>query len=113
MANKVLATRLFSQAVKRLAKKFKTLDEDVLELRERLLENPTLGTPLGAGLHKIRLGTKSKGGGKGGGFRLITYLVQETAEGTDVYLVTMYDKSEEDNIDKADLLALVKRYISG
>ena len=113
MANKIIATRLFSQVVKRFVKKFKTLDEDVLELRERLMENPTLGTSLGGGLFKIRLGTKSKGGSKSGGFRVITDLVQETEEGTDVYLVTMYDKSEEDSIDKSDLLALVKRHITG
>ena len=75
------------------------------------MENPTLGTSLGGGLFKIRLGTKSKGGGKSGGFRIITYLVHETEEGTDVYLVTIYDKSEEDSIEKNGLLALVRRYI--
>lgn len=113
MANKVIATQLFSHVAKRFIKKFKSLDEDILGLQKQLVEHPMLGTSLGAGLYKIRLATKSKGGGKSGGFRVITYLVHETAEGTDIYLVTMYDKSEEDSIDKPELLRLVKRYITG
>lgn len=38
----------------------------------------------------------SKNKGKSGGFRVITYNVVESGEGTsiDVYLITIYDKSE-------------------
>ncbi len=111
MANKVIAIPHFATQAKRLVKKFSTLEQDLFALRESLLEEPTLGTSLGAGLYKIRVSTRSKGGGKSGGFRVITYLVQQTTEGTDVYLVTIYDKSEEDSIDKKDVLKLVRKYI--
>ncbi len=76
---------------------------------EDLAENPTLGASLGSGLYKIRLASKSKGGGKSGGFRLVTYLVDEREDGMDVYLVTVFDKSEESSIDKPVLLKIVKR----
>ena len=63
---------------------------------------------MGGGLYKIRLGSASKGGGKRGGFRIITYYVEQTAAGEVVYLVTIYDKSEEANILKADLLNTIQ-----
>lgn len=37
---------------------------------------PKQDQSLGAGLYKIRLGSASKGGGKSGGFRAITYYVE-------------------------------------
>ena len=39
---------------------------------------------------------------------MITYLVTETEEGTDIYLITIYDKSEESSIQKDRLLKIVK-----
>lgn len=36
------------------------------------MENPETGVSLGGGKRKIRLGVKSKGGGKRGGLRVIT-----------------------------------------
>ena len=78
-------------------------------LAEQLATGARLGQSLGGGLYKIRLGSASKGGGKSGGFRIITYYVEPTADGDIVYLVTIYDKSEEANIDKADLRAQIGR----
>jgi hypothetical protein len=42
-----------------------------------LICNPKLGQSLGSNLYKIRLSASDKGKGKSGGFRLITYLIQE------------------------------------
>ncbi len=63
---------------------------------------------MGSGLYKIRLASKSKGNGKRGGFRVITYLLLQTDEDTDVYLISIYDKSEEATIQKDTLLKIVK-----
>ena len=62
---------------------------------------------IGSGIFKIRLANKSKGAGKSGGFRVITYLVKATSSGTDIYLITIYDKSEESTIDKSALKKLI------
>jgi hypothetical protein len=109
MPNKVKITSFFEVRYKRLTKKFNTLEAEVDELVEQLLENPAMGTSLGAGLYKIRLASKSKGGGKSGGFRVITYLISEREDGIDIHLITMFDKSEESNIQKETLVKIVKQ----
>lgn len=107
MNNKVIPTELFETKFKRLKKKFRTLNEEMKELTGILELTPTTGESLGGELYKIRLASKSKGKGKSGGFRLITYLLTETEDGTDVYLITIYDKSEEGSIKIEVLLKLV------
>lgn len=108
MANQVVPTDLFEAKFKRLKKKFRTLEAEMKALVSVLEETPGTGESLGAGLYKIRLASKSKGKGKRGGFRVITYLVLQTDEDTDVYLISIYDKSEESDIQKETLLNIVK-----
>ncbi len=98
----------FKRNFKRLSKKFRTLNVELNELIIGLESNPKLGKSLGAGLYKIRLASESKGGGKSGGFRVITYYVEETDDSEIIYLVTIYDKSEEDSIKKSDLVKIVE-----
>ena len=101
----------FKRNFKRLSKKFRTLNTELNELITELEGNPKLGKSLGAGLYKIRLASDSKGGGKSGGFRVITYYIEETEDSEIVYLVTIYDKSEEDSIKKSDLTKMVKFFL--
>lgn len=108
MKSEVIVTPHFERNYKRFVKKFVSLEGEMETLINELLENPTLGESLGAGLYKIRLAVESKGGGKSGGFRVITYLVNQTKKGTDIYLLTLYDKSEESTKKKNVLLKLVK-----
>lgn len=61
-----------------------------------LAKDPETDTPLGNDTYKIRLAIKSKGKGKSGGARVITYVVTDNRE---VYLLTIYDKSEFDSVD--------------
>lgn len=112
MPNEVKITSIFEARYKRLVKKFVLLESEIDMLIEELLDNPTLGVSLGAGLYKIRLASKSKGGGKSGGFRVITYLIVESENKTDIHLITMFDKSEESNIKKEALLKIVKSLFS-
>lgn len=55
--------------------------------------------------YKIRLGIRSKGKGKSGGARVITYFyyVDET-----VFLLTIYDKSDKNDLTDDELLELLK-----
>jgi hypothetical protein len=111
MANQVIPTDLFEAKFKRLKKKFKTLEKELKELTGVLGETPVTGESLGAGLYKVRLASKSKNKGKSGGFRVITYLIVQTEDSTDVYLLTIYDKSEEGSIQKDKLVALAKAFL--
>jgi hypothetical protein len=107
MKNKIFTTPRFDSRYKRFAKKFRSLEKDVDNLEEKLLATPKLGESLGAGLYKIRLAVESKGGGKSGGFRLITYLLEERPDGIDIFFITIYDKSEDATMQKKTLLELV------
>lgn len=104
MSFNVLTTEPFERKSKRLAKKYKSLSEDLLVVINQLSSNPTLGTPLGKDTYKIRVAIASKGKGKSGGARIITYvkIVKKT-----VYLLDIYDKSEESTISAKELKILV------
>lgn len=73
-----------------------------------LKEDPFQGVNLGNNLRKIRLAITSKGKGKSGGARMITYnLVISENSGT-VYLMTIYDKSEKESISDAEITSILK-----
>ena len=95
----------FEKELKRLLKKYPSLKEEVQLLGELLEENPLIGTSLGKECYKIRISIKSKGKGKSGGGRIIT-CVKITAE--TVTLISIYDKSEQEDISGNLLLALLK-----
>lgn len=57
MSYKIEALPPFAKEVKYLAKRYKSLKEDILRLRDELLENPLSGTDLGGGL--VRSGCPS------------------------------------------------------
>ena len=107
MANRISYTIIFEKYFKRYAKKYRSLSDDIKELENTLLENPTFGIDLGNGLYKIRLAVKSKNKGKSGGFRVITYLLTENAGDSIITLLILYDKSDIEDIPKSDLLDLI------
>ena len=74
----------FRGRLKRLARKFRSLPDEVDALLTSLAQQPRQGASLGNGLYKIRLGSASKGGGKSGGFRVVTYYVERTTAGDEV-----------------------------
>jgi len=99
------ATPAFLLDAKKLAKKYPSLKTDIAGLAKQLTANPTLGTPLGKDTYKIRLAIVSKGRGKSGGARVIT-CVKIIA--TTVYLVSIYDKSVQDDITDKELKERIK-----
>lgn len=69
------------------------------------MEAPQQGIPLGKDCFKIRLRIASKGRGKSGGGRVITCV--KILEDT-IYLLTLYDKSEQESVDDQKLDALLE-----
>ena len=93
-------TEEFLRQAKRLAKRYRSLADDIDTLQHELQANPNIGVSLGGGKRKIRLGVQSKGGGKRGGLRVITLnIVIETTD-TCVNLLTIYDKKEIKNVSE-------------
>lgn len=62
-------------------------------------------TPIGKDCYKIRLAISSKGSGKSGGGRVITYV--RLLQGK-VYMLTIYDKTDRDSLTTKELLELLK-----
>lgn len=105
MSFSIIPTDKFKREAKRLIKKYASLKEELFELNRLLESNPAAGTPMGLNTYKIRISIKSKGKGKSGGARVITYVLKQDKE---IYLLTIYDKSEFDSIDDATLKAIIK-----
>ncbi|HNE49775.1 MAG TPA: type II toxin-antitoxin system RelE/ParE family toxin [Chitinophagales bacterium] len=108
MSYNVLAIPPFDKQLKRLAKKYPSLKNEFAELLESLEQTPEQGTNLGNNCYKIRIAIASKGKGKSGGARVITNFV--LAEET-VFLISIYDKSENENLTDKELEELLK-YVS-
>lgn len=99
----------FDREFKRLAKHYKSLKQDLLTLADDLLKDPEMGTSLGNNLRKVRMSITSKGKGKSGGARVITYMVLLTQVDSEIKLLTIYDKSERASISDKELLDLLKK----
>ena len=104
MKYNVLTIPPFDKQLKRLARKFPSLKAEYLALIEDLEKNPNRGTSLGNNCFKIRLAIASKGRGKSGGARIITHFYIEKEA---VFLLAIYDKSEQSDISNKELSELL------
>ena len=105
MSYRVKIIPKFDKELKRLAKKYPSLKNEFFELIQALKQQPLQGTSIGNNCYKIRLAIASKGKGKSGGARVITYL---QITDTTVFLLSIYDKSELENIPDKELAELLK-----
>ncbi len=116
---KVLATATFQKQSTRLAKKYSSLRDELSTLHSTLQNNPTLGVPLGKNCFKIRIAVKSKGKGKRGGMRVITHAIvsveppstTDVVQESTVYLLAIYDKSEQETVTDADVQYLLREIV--
>lgn len=105
MSYNIVAIPNFKRELKKIAKKYPSFKDDLANLFEMLKDEPIQGKALGNNCYKIRLAITSKSKGKSGGARIITYLqiLQNT-----IYLLSIYDKSEKENIPDKEIKALLK-----
>jgi mRNA-degrading endonuclease RelE of RelBE toxin-antitoxin system len=102
---KIASTSFFVKELKPLVKKYRSLEDDLLELAESLNENPLQGDALSHNCFKVRLAISSKNKGKSGGARVITNIhVKDEV----IYLISIYDKSNQDSITEKELLNRLK-----
>jgi mRNA-degrading endonuclease RelE of RelBE toxin-antitoxin system len=105
MSYRVKSIGVFEKQAKKLIQKYPSLKNELLELIQSLKTNPKQGTPIGKNCYKLRVAISSKGRGKSGGARIITYIhYSETV----VYLLSIYDKSDKENIPDKQLEELLK-----
>jgi hypothetical protein len=103
MNYKIVTTDDFDRKVKSLAKKYHSFLNDLRHFQKELLEYPEMGVDLGDGIRKVRMAIASKNRGKSGGARVITCNVLIDGAGTKIYLLTIYDKGEQDSISQNEI----------
>ena len=82
-----------------LQKRHRSFKNDLKDLIISLEENPFQGVELSPGIRKIRMAIASKGRGKSGGARVITYTVIAAEMEGKVYLMSVYDKADFSTVD--------------
>ena len=106
MSYSVEVATSFSRSAKRLAEKYPAKKKDRKGLVDTLEQTPLVGTPLGPWVHKVRLAISSKGKGKSGGARVITFIqVQHEI----VSLLAIYDKSATESVTDKQIAELIRR----
>lgn len=109
MKYKITVTPGFLREIKRLAKRYKSLKQDLEDLGRDLLLNPEQGVSLGNNLRKVRMAITSKNKGKSGGARVITYTVILTEIDSEIKLLTIYDKSECESLTDKEIQDILKQ----
>lgn len=112
MSYKIIPTREFARKLKALAKKYPSVKGDIAALVTSLSVQPNQGSPLGNSVYKIRLAVTSKGSGKRGGARVITYLyamADELETDGELYLLTIYDKSSQSSVSDTYLAGIIEQ----
>jgi hypothetical protein len=103
MNYEIVTPKSFRKEFKILAKKYHSLPDDLEIFKKVLLENPKMGDDLGNNTRKVRMAIASKNKGKSGGARIITCTVLVDIVNADIYLLTIYDKSEQENISRQEI----------
>lgn len=100
----------FARGAKALRKKYPSFERDYETFLDELEKNPFSGESLGQHTYKNRMAIASKGKGKSGGARVITYNLQQKGdEEVMITLMSIYDKSEVENVSDAYLRSLVEK----
>ena len=88
----------FAREVKRLAKKYRSFKNDYAEFLKSIKENPLQGDEITKNIRKIRMAIGSKGKGKSGGARVITFNILTDVQNGQVVLLLIYDKEDASTV---------------
>lgn len=93
----ILLTQRFKQDLRKLAKSYRSIRQDLAPLIDRLQQGETPGDRISGNKYqviKVRLQNSNIQKGKSAGYRVIYYLKTETM----ITLVTIYSKSNQTDI---------------
>lgn len=108
MSFEVYTTSEFESQAKALQKRHRSFKNDLRDMVLTLMENPFQGVELCPGIRKIRMAITSKGRGKSGGARLITYTIVTAATEGHVYLMNVYDKADFSTVELSAIKDMIK-----
>ena len=104
----VATTPEFEHQAKALRKRYSSFKSDLKGLVLSLEENPFQGVELSPGIRKLRMAITSKGRGKSGGARVITYTIVAAESEGRVYLMNIYDKADFSTIELSVIKNMIK-----
>ena len=104
----IIPTPDFEKSFKALAKRHRSLKQDFLKFSNDLKKNPFQGDELTPGIRKIRMSITSKGRGKSGGARIITYTMVTLEDTGHVYLIDIYDKADFSSVDVGTIKSIIR-----
>ena len=108
MSFEISTTSEFESQAKALQKRYRSFKSDLKDLVLSLKENPFQGVELSPGVRKIRMAIASKGRGKSGGARVITYTIVTAEMKGRVYLMNVYDKSDFSAVELSVIKKIAK-----
>lgn len=108
MSFEISTTPEFENQAKSLQKRHRSFKNDLKDFVISLKENPFQSVELSPGIRKIRMAITSKGRGKSGGARVITYTVVTAETDGRVYLMNVYDKSDFSTVELSVLKEIVR-----
>jgi mRNA-degrading endonuclease RelE of RelBE toxin-antitoxin system len=105
----VEASPTFDRNLRALAKKYRSIRNDIQPVIEQLEQGESLGDRIpgiGYAVFKLRVRNSNTQKGKSGSYRLIYYV--KTATG--IILLTVYAKSEQVDIAAEDIRSIISEY---
>lgn len=108
MSFEIITTVHAEATIKKLSKRYRSFDDDIKAFRESLKANPLQGVEIAPHVRKIRMAVASKGRGKSGGARVITFNALVTEHDGTVYLLLVYDKADTPNVKMNVVKEIIK-----
>lgn len=102
---------MFEESYEKLKRKYRQIDDDFEDFIDDIEQNGNIGDSIpkiikdGNKVFKKRMKNSSANKGLSGGFRVIEYLITED---NSIYLLDIYSKSVQENIEKKKILSLIK-----
>jgi mRNA-degrading endonuclease RelE of RelBE toxin-antitoxin system len=105
----IIVTETFKREAKKLIKKYPSLKNELSMFEDSLIKKPDQGKLILENVYKIRIAVKSKGKGKSGGLRIITYLIitKKDDERIQVFLLSIFDKSDIENLPEPQIIKII------
>jgi mRNA-degrading endonuclease RelE of RelBE toxin-antitoxin system len=107
---KVIATTKFQKKVKSLSKRYRNIRDDVQPIIELLQSGELPGDRVSGvvdlEIYKVRVKNSDVRRGTSGGYRVIYYV--KTSE--QIILVTIYSKSEQEDIDASEVVEILAEF---
>lgn len=104
---KVIFTKKFLKDTKKLQKKFKNIDRDLLQFVTSLESGKVISDRIqgmeGYSVYKARMRNSFVLSGKSGGFRIIYYMQYQSH----IYCLTIYSKSEKKDVSRKEILEIL------